>query len=385
MKSPCKAQVLNYLVSRKEFRVIPVPIWRHVQSNADLSIEARFLWGVLWELCALEHNYEKRLTWSFLSKRVGKSESTVRRWSRSLQRAGYLEITNVFGADGNQLPSMFRIGVPNEIAENAAKSFPDRKKKEGADESGVRDSNPAQTIEVSSTEPSNEIAPNNSQTSDARTDHAESETVVELVPQTVEIPAQSAESTVGVLDSGANVPNPALHADFPTACTKIGGVNSVSSALSRLSKHFNPSGKGSNLAHTQRSEAQRSELATKSERFSYGLRTASAIGVNQEPKRAGEGASRSRFDRASTSATQDNNPAKQENNKNPGRGEGLRRVIQAQLEKRLPGYDDLGRLVEEFAVSIEKGAFKKFELAKALNIGVKLVREGRWLTPRYAG
>lgn len=368
MKIPCKAKLLNFLIEAKEFRIIPTPIWRNVQTNTDLPVESRFLWTVLWELCAPNPNFEKPLTWSFLSKRLGKSESTIRRWARSLQKSGYLEISYAWGKDGGQLPCMFRIGVPIEVAEKVAVEFPDRKKKPEPEER--REDEPGADNQTS--------APDNSPAALDSGAHAELENSN----------AEQSQSA-GVIDP--NPAQPTQHAESAENVLKIGATNGQSRVSSRLNKRIDAIGKGSNRSHTQRSDEKRSDVPDQTDRFSQELleisRRASKMGAvraewreKEDGKSGGEGASKSVSTLASTFGTQENNPAKQENNKN----QSLRSIIRRALVIKLGVRQDIEKLVDEFAVSIEKGAFKKFDLVKALNIGVKLVREGRWMSPRYA-
>lgn len=356
MKIPCKAKVLNFLIEAKEFRIIPTPIWRNVQTNADLPVESRFLWTVLWELCAPNPNFEKPLTWSFLSKRLGKSESTIRRWARSLQKFGYLEIRNVFADQGGQLPSVFRIGVPIEVAELVVTQFPDRRKPAVDSNSGVKQPD---ADNCGADQPNAEEHPQ----------------------------APVVESVAGVVSEKS-----AEHAEFADNVRKIGVENSSREGMSRLTDRISAIGKGSNRSQVARSREKQPDVLSSSDRFAQELleirQRASKMGAthaqwreNEVAERGGEGAVKSVSALASTFGTQDNNPPKQENNKNTS----LRSVIRRAIVLKLGARQDVEKLVDEFAVSIEKGAFKKFDLVKAINIGLKLVREGRWVAPRFAG
>lgn len=369
MNSPCKAEVLNYLISTKEFRVLPTPIWRQVQSNAELSIESRFLWTVLWELCSLQPNFEKPLTWGFLSKRVGKSESTIRRWARSLQKFGYLEIRNVYAEQGGQLPSLFRIGVPTEVAKSAVKDFPDRRKKEVVQSSGVETKSAEQTGEPDTSAGYQNVTPSSDQVSGMNGACAE---------RTPDI-----KQHAGVCDS-----NSAHHADSADNVLKIGAENSSTRPTSRLAERLNAIGKGSKRSYSERSEQKRSDVPDQNDRFSKELleirQRAAGMRISDFKLPEGEGEKggvTSALTLVSKFATQDNNPSKQENNRTAS----IRSVVRRALAVKLGIRQDLEKLVDEFVVSIEKGAFKKFDLVKAINIGVKLVREGRWAAPRFVG
>ncbi len=369
MNSPCKAEVLNYLISTKEFRVLPTPIWRQVQSNPALSIESRFLWTVLWELCSLQPNFEKSLTWGFLSKRVGKSESTIRRWARSLQKFGYLEIRNVYAEQGGQLPSLFRIGVPTEVAKSAVKDFPDRRKKEVDPESGAGKRSADETADRSDSAGSENVAPEAEQNSGVKSQQAEQKPDI--------------KQSAGVTDQ-----KPAQHAESTDNVLKIGGEKCSSEGSSRLGDRVSAIGKGSNRAQVARSQEKRPDVPGSSDRFSKELAeirqraTGMRISDFKLPEGEGEkGGVTSALTLASKFATQDNNLSKQENNRTAS----IRSVVRRALAVKLGIRQDLEKLVDEFVVSIEKGAFKKFDLVKAINIGVKLVREGRWAAPRFVG
>lgn len=449
MNSPCKAEVLSYLVNTKEFRIIPTPIWRQVQSNAALSVESRFLWTVLWELCSLQSNFEKSLTWGFLSKRVGKSESTIRRWARALQRLGYLEIRSVYDQEGGQLPSLFRIGVPAEVAENVVKAFPDRRKKYLDNKCGTGAKPAAETPkfqentetencaenerkktqpDISKSEiqdqPEKENCKPQSQHQDkpencGRKDHmradkeidkpnfqqrAESAEVEKEIIGRIDL--EEAEQETNQLAEFINsLPEVSDHADSAVNAGifhKFGVDKNPMGSFSRLAKRIGRVAEGAERSLTKRSEDRQALIPNlkdhtareQSDGHQRQLDEAKNYDHELEEIRrragdltkrtwlsdvTGEGV-RSIPSGASKDGTQNNNTAKQENNKQrcPLRAQ-LRRVLAVRLGVR----NDLEKLVDEFAVSVEKGAFKKFDLVKAINIGIKLVQEGRWATPRF--
>ena len=375
MKVPCSAHSLNWLIENKEFRIIPAPIWRDVQTNPNLPVESRFLWTVLWELCAPNPSFKKALTWGFLSARIGKSESTIRRWARALQKFGYLEIQNVWSKDGGQLPSDFRIGVPSDVAKKILTNAPDRKRKEVP--------TTAPKTNPSSDQANDKPTERNDLASAPKCEHEESKSGVSagINESQRRDSASDAEFSEVAPDAAESAEN----------FLKIGVDNRADKPLSKLAERASALGKRSVCSQEKRSEETRAKVQGESDRYSSELAEIARRAAKMPPAsapltanpihgRAGEGAVISAFDLASKFDTQETNPAKQETNNNPS----LRSIIRRALVLRLGIRQDLEKLVSEFAVSIERGAFKKFELPKAINIGVKLVREGRWKAPRFA-
>lgn len=393
LKAICPPQALTFLKESKEFRMVPAPIWKHINMNAELSIESRYLWSVLWYLCAMEKNYSRRLTWGYLSKHTGKSESSIRRWARQLQAGGYLEITQVFSQDGGQLPSVFRIGVPSKVAAEIAKTSPNRRvKKDDQDfaEIDQRDQKPALSQETSEISEADK---------EVRHECRESETSAESVSME---PALNAEETsfgavncesadhgeisADLKEVGAT---PAAHAEFQTPCAKIGAQKGTSRLQSVLSKDRSRGGKGSSSSHSARSEEKRLDVQGQPksayEREIEEIRIRALKLEKEAKKRGGEGAVKSLLPQAVKSDTQQKEVFKQVNNNNEADpvGKTIQRV-RSELEKKIGIGAQIDRLAKEFTVAILFGAFKKFEFAKAINVGVKLVREGRWQPPRYS-
>jgi hypothetical protein len=396
----CSPQALTYLKDRKEFRIVPAPIWRHVQMNDQLSIESRFLWGVLWELCALEKDYERRLTWGFLSKRLGKSESSIRRWARQLQADGYLQVTQVFNKDGGQLPSVFRIGVPNGIAQEIAMNSPDRRVK--VIEPETSDTESADQIPAC-VEP-DELGSASSQ-EDRREDNgsimnAEIESSAPTsndhvsdcgAKQREEVQAPEFRSAGGVhaeiTDSDSNAP--AYRAESQTACMKIGAENGTSRLQSILSKDRSRGGKGSGSSHNARSEEKRLDVqgqpGSSYEREIEEIRKRALKLEKEGQKRAGEGAFKVELPQGFKSGTQNKDSSEQVNNNNtPANVDRTMLRVKGELQNKIGIGGQIDKLAKEFTFAILFGAFKKMEFAKAINVGVKLVREGRWQSPRYS-
>lgn len=360
MSSMCAPIALKELIETKEFRILSCPIWRTVQTNTDLSVESRFLWTVLWELCAPDLNYSKALTWGFLSKRIGKSESTVRRWARQLQKAGYLTITDRYRNDGSQLPGIFQVGIPKLEARKAMLTFPNRKVKEQPDINNI----PARIAENVISEPSPVISENENLLTDIPAEQAP-----------VRKSEQPSENTdANILQPEVNIlTNPNMESGVPDAASDANCA--LAARIARLQARAKVSGARDQLVSN-------TQVAESTDRRSDALTELPQKTVDQAEKRVGQGVVTPAQPRVAELTAKKTTQKENNNNSHP-HGEGLRRWIQKELENRDVLGADLGRYVEEFAVSIEKGSLKKFSMTKAINVALKLVREGRWSAPRY--
>lgn len=355
MTSMCNPQLLNVLVAKKEFRIISAPIFQHVQMNADLPLESKFLWTVLWELCSVNKHYEKNLTWGFLAKRLNRSPASIRRWAKHLIKFGYLKVSEVFSADGSQLPSKFQIGVPQDIAKKVWKVAPDRYVK------------PASISEQTSADSE---SGSDSESSDSDGANAGTEVIQ---------PAYS-----GVIDqrADAKLSNADACAGNESSAVKSGVGNTVSRMEERLNKLSKMGGNGSASSHSASSPEKRLDVQGQTETaYEREIREIAERAAKLEKsaqKRGGEGAIKSALEGVIKSGTQESDFQKQENNNN---GE-LVEQVKGDLMARLEGDHDFETLSEQVAVSIKKGSFKKFPYQKAINVAVKLVRENRWKKPR---
>lgn len=359
MSNVCAPHTLKELIETKEFRLLPCAVWRTVQTNTDLSVEARFLWTVLWELCAPNQKFEKTLTWGFLSKRVGKSESTIRRWSRQLQKFGFLEITERKKTDGSQLPSIFRIGIPVLEARKAQLMFPNRKVRETVQEQA----------EYKKQEPTTVV-------SEIKDEEPKPQTSVTAQPEPYrgpEIVTAIQKPRQGKSRTGFN--------NSEDSKTKSGAPDSVGKAAESLIERLKRMQKAAQARTANDQGEGNSSVADDSfKRLQESRERAAKL---LEETRAKERAAI--FAQKGVANVTPKTELEKENNNNLRHcGARLRLWIQQQIETRkvkTPGAVE--RYVEEIAVSIEKGAFKNFPLTKALNVALKLIREGTWSTPRY--
>lgn len=398
MISMCAPQILKTIVSNKEFRIIPTPLFQHIQTHPDLSDQSKYLWIVLWELCSPSPTYEKTLTWGFLGKRLNKSESTIRRWAQPLIRFGYLAIESIFSGDGSQLPSKFRIGVPTVVAKKIWTVTPNRFKANTNKNDQKDDQSAGVENEVSDDADREEIKPDyeKAQSEDGAQNEKQEEVISESSDAGNAQVEQECCETAGV-DAGdhsdvnehagacteviGESPEPAgVDAGTQASVQISGGTSSVSRMLSTLNKHLDRVRKGSSSAQNARSEGKCLDVQGQQKKRSERKSSEAQFQPKNGPKRVGEGALKSVFDGALKSDTQEKNQQKQDNSNSAH----LRSMIKADLMVRLGTGYDYKTLTEEVAISIEKGSFQKFSYKKAINIAAKLIRENRWMKPRVA-
>ena len=351
MTALCSPNLLNQLIEKKEYRILPAPLWRLVQSNPNLSVEARFLWTVLWELCSASRSFEKNLTWSFLSKRVGKSESTIRRWSRQLQSFGFLEIENRFSDSGGQLPSIFRIGVPQTLMDILDKKFPNRRKVSR----DFPDANKS------------ENTPN----------------IPQDIPgsESIQKPASDGKQ-IGAGQGGVSIcGNSDIDSESAEKYEPENPVVEQSAGDCALSLRIKAIQKRAVCSQVKRSEKTNTTTADFGSLVSRELTERRQNQPEKGSNRVGEGVATSDFNQAVKSGTQENKP----NNSIQGNNglASLRELVKSELTQRLPRSNQLVTYIEEVAVAMKWGSLKKFTFAKGINIAAKLIREGRWESPRY--
>lgn len=401
MKRMCSPKWLKTLISAKEFRIIPAPLWRHVQSNAELSIEARFLWNVLWELCAVSPTFEKPLTWGFIGKRVGRSESTIRRWARTLQKSGYLEITDRHAKDGTQLPSIFKIGIPDGVAAQIEKETPNRKmRQEGEGGSSVELK--AQQADVPTLEePAGQSTQICQTISNTNGERKAAETPNQCLFFGVDASFSACESNPDERSSPVqteSVRNPDAQGQRPETHTPPmrdlqrsaeAPTGSAHARLSRLLKGLESTGKIRTPASAvlKRADQLVVEHLIESKRGIV-LPARGHVGrKGQTSSGGGEGGAISAQTLGATFATQESKSFKENNRTRPfadgAPSEGLMAmVIKALSSRGKCSESSIERLAHEIAFSIEAGTFKDCSITKAINIAVKLVNEQRWTTPR---
>lgn len=350
MKAATSTSV-DRLLETKEYRIVSAPLMRHVIATSTLSDGAKVLWFSLWELCALEHERRRKLTLGFLAKRLAKSIDTIRRYVNQLQQAGYLVIEEKHDDKRRQLPSLYQPTAPTEIVLEIQRGFPDRKTNRSVDVTANRD---VQTISQKTSESITSTAGYTLNEKAMPPKHC-----VDAIQKSNEVrrtctqparPSLNNESLVDVASTGKN-----------GLSVPAKGISKLTQKIMLMQQRAVANSAGNNKA---KPDSQNGNLMSKN-----------TIAKGGE---AGKSAS----ERGSKSATQESIP-KEDNNKTTSEPGGLRFWIYRQIKERKAFNSDPWRYVDEIAVAIEKGSLAKFNLSKAINIALKLIREGRWTAPRF--
>ena len=115
MTKPCKSIDLLYLNERYEYRVIATSVMDHVLMESDLSDGAKTLWLILYRASALNLNMQVEASITFLVNKTGRSQATLWRQIRELKEGGYLDVKTRRGADKEMLPNIYSPRLPDHI------------------------------------------------------------------------------------------------------------------------------------------------------------------------------------------------------------------------------------------------------------------------------
>lgn len=399
MESLCSSKDLDVLVKTKEFRLISSPLFRHVIGDASLEIGPKFLWTVIWELCALEPEMTRPLSLSYLAKRVGKSEDTIRRWVNSLRSASYLELTYRHAKDGSQLPSLFRIAAPAGVVRELLRKVPNRKLADVHDISRARNpKNIARCFDE-------EVHPQARQNIEADFEENTREETGECAEESacvspVGFPYETCASVSDVRDQSAHVEHSVTsasdsarertrantharthehtrnasdtNAHAPAHTRGESSRNEGSIGVSGLIGRLNALRNGPKIAQEKRTGDFRADVPGQDPRV---LEALAELGLNRPKTCQGEGG-KSAETPACKSATQERTNNQEKNNYNSS----LTRADVAALIAQRVSHE---RYLEEIYVSLIAGSLRKHGLVKGVNIACRLIREGRWQTPRY--
>lgn len=353
---------IDALLKDKEFRLLSAPLMRHVVSTSTLSDGAKVLWFSLWELCALETERKRKLTLGFLAKRLGKSVDSVRRYVNQLQRNGYLVIDEQYDVNQRQLPSIYRATAPAQVVALITKEIPDRKGRRRDQTSESKSSNVATgdryvdgcTIENHIQVNAVDVGKNNN---------------CEQIDQLHGDDVMISRSTV-------------LRPCVDVASTTVEEKGDLSARDCKLAQRLNAIRSRARHPHISPKQAgSKSEVNGYKPEVQNRVVTPPDSEVCAHGSKAEEGG-KPALDRDSRFASQESIP-KEDNNKRTNEPGGLRFWIYRQIKQRKAFNSDPWRYVDEIAVAIEKGSLAKFNLAKAMNIALKLIREGRWTAPRF--
>lgn len=122
---PCSSQDFLEVNQSKEYTLIATTILESVLTDTRLNAQSIKLWQLLFNQARYNPNFDIKISYSYLSKKLGKSIRTIARYVETLQNAGYLIITHNFDKNGGQRPNTISVRVP-EFSIRHAKKKKDR-------------------------------------------------------------------------------------------------------------------------------------------------------------------------------------------------------------------------------------------------------------------
>jgi hypothetical protein len=109
---PCLPQDILEVNKSKEYTLIATDLLESVLTDPNLNAQTTKLWQILFNLARYNANFEIKVSYSYLAKKLGKSARTISRYIESLQNTGYIIIKHNFDKRGAQRPSTLSVRVP---------------------------------------------------------------------------------------------------------------------------------------------------------------------------------------------------------------------------------------------------------------------------------
>lgn len=116
---PCSSRDILDINRSKEYTLIATTILESVLTDTRLNAQSVKLWQLLFNQARYNPNLDIKISYSYLSKKLGKSTRTIARYVETLQNAGYLIVTHNFDNNGGQRPSTISVRVPQFSIEHA--------------------------------------------------------------------------------------------------------------------------------------------------------------------------------------------------------------------------------------------------------------------------
>ncbi|MHB1948488.1 MAG: helix-turn-helix domain-containing protein [Gammaproteobacteria bacterium] len=116
---PCLPQDILAVNRSKEYTLIATDLLESVLTDTRLNAQTTKLWQMLFNQARYNPNFDIKISYSYLAKKLGKSTRTIARYVESLQEAGYLIVKHNFDKNGGQRPSTISVRVPQFSIEHA--------------------------------------------------------------------------------------------------------------------------------------------------------------------------------------------------------------------------------------------------------------------------
>lgn len=127
MSSACSINEILDINKRKEYTLTSTFLLQSVLTDRNLSAQSVKVWQLLFNKAKYNSEYKVKLSYSSIAQLLGRSVRSISRYIKELTNRGYLVIISNFKSNGGQLANTLLVRVPQEFIKNAENTN-DRKK-----------------------------------------------------------------------------------------------------------------------------------------------------------------------------------------------------------------------------------------------------------------
>ncbi len=127
MALACSINEILNINQRKEYTLTSTFLLQSVLTDRNLSAQAVKVWQLLFNKAKYNPELKVKLSYSRIAELLGRSVRSIARYVKELTSRGYLVIINNFKSNGGQLANTLLVRVPKEFIKNAENTN-DRKK-----------------------------------------------------------------------------------------------------------------------------------------------------------------------------------------------------------------------------------------------------------------
>lgn len=123
----CSAEDILSLNNEKEFTLIATKLQEQLLNEANLNDGAKKCWLYMYNLSRFNSNLEVTISYTELSKKLSRTRRTIIRYINALEKFGYLNKIDNYDDQHNAKPNTFYVRAPKDIIETII-HYKDRKK-----------------------------------------------------------------------------------------------------------------------------------------------------------------------------------------------------------------------------------------------------------------
>lgn len=115
LANSCRPEEIFKLNNEKEYTLISTALLEKILTDIRLNAQTVKLWQLLFNKAKYKNNLSTKLSYCYLAKILNKSVRTILRYSKTLVEAGYIIIEKNFDESGGQRSNTFLIRVPEAL------------------------------------------------------------------------------------------------------------------------------------------------------------------------------------------------------------------------------------------------------------------------------